>query len=294
MDKTIDCDKMMQLYLDSIDILENKNNYETENDSNLKHTMTARIIFDNVVNYLQNSKVDLSKSTEELSSCIKYLKNVSADMNKLLMFVTDIHNMRNTNICDHYESSIGIDQMKSSNHGLDLSHILKMYMCKSCNNPITVHKCCNKYEKINVAADDINYELKKNMCGKCGIEPENHIACNNFVYKFDNNKKIISKCDTCGLEHDYHIINKTCDKFVDNNFGYCNDCNHHITEHFYNQKFKKLTKKNIVIQNHLQLTMATLVTKENTYRMLVDDLNNRIHSENYTDLVKLINDKGYK
>lgn len=291
MDKTIDCDKMMQLYMDSIAILEDKDNYESDN--NINKLNTARNVFDNVVKELSKGENDLSKLTEELSSSIKYMKNVSADMNKLLIFMTELNNMKNTDICNKFESSISIEQINKLGKELDLSQILKMYICKTCNNAITVHKCCNKFEKINVDVNDGDYELKKNMCKTCGVEPENHHACNLFVYKLDNNKKLITKCETCGLDHLYHIITKTCDKFVDNEFGYCSECNHHITEHFYNQKFKKLTKKNIVIQNHLQLTLATIVSKENIYRMLVDDLNNKIHSENYTELVKLVNNKGY-
>lgn len=309
MSSQLNCDEMMKLYFDSIELLENKDNYDdtlSENTGNSFNTVaqgshTARNIFDNIMKKLQKcSSDDIVNYSEQLMECLKYVKNSSVDLDKMLMLTTELYNNMhdNTNnnndnvnvICNNFVCSISVSNLSIDN---ELSNILRMYICAKCKQPITFHKCCSKFEKQNIDVKDNDYDLKKNMCNTCGLEYYYHQSCQQFVYKFDEAKKIIQTCETCGLHHSYHTQVECCNNFDDNNFGYCKTCNHHISGHYYNKKFRKLKNKNEVIQNYLRLTIASMSSGELTYKLLVGDLAMRIYSADYTNLIGIVNKKRY-
>ena len=311
--KKLSSDDLMDKYQNIINLLEDTSSYKNEKEpcqpQNNQNNMSTffRNTFLNLqnelVNVLEENIPDLINKYEAI--LIEYCTNHQPKIENISEkkditsrgfdeYVVKLNNniKLNNKICNHFSM-----QLSTINESNELGNIISFYVCRNCEYPYSSHNVCKKFIQSNKSEDS------SNMCNTCGLMQNDHTHCSKFVYTYKQIKsdskselkqKLENMCGFCGLSHNDHIsLKNVCNNFNDNKVGYCDTCDHHISVHIYNQSYHRL-KDNIKSKISEDIMYLTIEAMRNPFfRLLTNDINNRIYVNEYTKLYEKQNNEGF-
>lgn len=294
--KSISYDELMDKYQEIVKLLEDEYSYLKDNEpihlNKNQQSNDANTFFYETFKNLLFELNHKSESESELESESFLLNVVNKYEKSFLLFCKSNKDQTNSESTNS-ESTYNI-----------IPQGFAEYVTKLNDNLTQNKTVCEKFISCSDSSADqtkenieLGHVISFYICDKCDYPYSSHTTCSKFVYKKNpSTKKLENICENCNMIHYDHILTKnvfSCENFNDNNFGYCNTCDHHITEHVYNNLYHKL-KQNIkskITENLLCIKIEAI--RSPLFRLLVNDINNRIYVENYIKLYEKQNKNGY-